>query len=72
MKKRVYILEYDITFPNGQEEHRVIHFTKEDRHEFITQYIHSVESYYISNIHVYIGEVDELDKDQMQKLIDSY
>ena len=71
MIKRVYVLEYDITFPNGQEEHRKEFFPKEERDIFIKRYLESSESYYIKNLTTYFGDLEELTKERMKLLINT-
>jgi hypothetical protein len=71
MQTRVYVIEYDFNagFYTGKEkvEHRVLHYTKEERDSFIKEYQRLKENEYIynNNINTYYGELKKINMEDI-------
>jgi hypothetical protein len=73
MKPRVYVIEYDFNsgcYTNEPKlEHRVLHFTREERQDFINVYKDMYGKYYNLNIKTYFAELEEIDVEEMMRAI---
>jgi hypothetical protein len=61
--KRVYVLEYDITYLNKEKEHRIEYYSFADRQLFIDKYLRIQENYLCNtgDINTYYSELQDLD-----------
>lgn len=65
--KRVYVLEYDITYMTKETEHRVEYYSFADRQSFIDKYLRIQDNYYFNNenVNTYYSELQDLDMNDM-------